>query len=724
MPRTGVRRLQAVIPPIRSWRLAFLVLGTGVPSAAAQGVRDPDPEVGAFRDSLARSDPDQLRSIERALLARVRRERTNPAIHLRLGMLAFRLGEYSDAASEFKWTTQLAPQWGVAWFGLGHAELALGETVDTSKLGRQALLAKDAWARASHAFARALAADPTQVGNLEALVRERMAFDRPAPADIVRDGVRRAAARTATAAIGLGLGRIELAMGDSAAAIAAFDAASALPGGPAVGRLESARVRLTRADPRGQTLYFEAAALDDSAAVARLRRDVAWVATGAELDQFDRLSGADRSRFLGEFWARRDRGDLRQTGERLREHYRRLAVAARSFPNPDDQRTAVMVRHGEPTARATARVPGLAGNESWWYGRAEGELVVHFVSGADPTYFGVVESLFDLIVERGTPAGDDQVTGDVTDQLLRSRAQLSPFYQSAAAGRRDQLGPFRIREREIGKASRNLALTTDRFPLRFARDLPVRAQWLSLGSGTDRPGTDLIFAIPLFATDSGGSVLEGTRRVRLRAVAWDSLGVPAVAVDTVITGTVSDDRAGSRFLRGHLPVRLAAGRFTARVAIEVGTRGSVVTTDELVVRPQGADWQGDVALGSRATGSSVAIGGLGQSVESDPWGGYRRSDTLSVYGMAMGRAGSVPTEARVRVRSVRSDGKVDSWRGWPDAPARVPLQGGPDGRVRLALALPLRKLKVGLHEVEVGIVDGVREVSRRVARFVVTDDEK
>ena len=137
MPRTGVRRLQAVIPPIRSWRLAFLVLGTGVPSAAAQGVRDPDPEVGAFRDSLARSDPDQLRSIERALLARVRRERTNPAIHLRLGMLAFRLGEYSDAASEFKWTTQLAPQWGVAWFGLGHAELALGETVSNARLLKQ-----------------------------------------------------------------------------------------------------------------------------------------------------------------------------------------------------------------------------------------------------------------------------------------------------------------------------------------------------------------------------------------------------------------------------------------------------------------------------------------------------------------------------------------------------------------------------------------------------------
>ncbi len=703
-----------------------MVLGVAVPVAAAgQTVRDPDPQVGAFRDSLAQSDQDQLRSVERVLMAKVRRDRTNPAIHLRLGLLAFRLGEYSDAASEFKWTTQLAPQWGAAWFGLGHAELALGETVDTSKLGRQALLAKDAWARASQAFARALAADPNQLGNLEALVRDRLAVDRPAPADIVRDGVRRAAAaRTAPAAIGLGLGRIELAMGDSTAAIAAFDAASALPGGRALGLVESARVRLTRGDPRGHPLYFDAAALDDSAAVSRIRRDVAGVATGAELDEFDRLLGPDRSRFLREFWARRDRADLRQSGERLREHYRRLAVAARSFPNPDDQRTAVLVRHGEPTARATARIPGLAGNESWWYGRADGELLVHFVSGADPTYFGVVESLFDLVVDRGTPAGDDRGSGDLTDQLLRSRAQLSPFYQSAASGRRDQLGPFWIRERELGKAGRNLALTTDRFPLRFTRDLPVRTQWLSLGSGADGSVTDLIFAIPAFAADSGGSLLEGARQVRLRAVAWDSLGVPAAAVDTVISATVADDRAGPRFLRGHLPVRLAAGRFTARVAIEMGTRGAVVTTDQLVVSPLGPNWQSDMALGSRANGSSVAIGGLGPLVESDPWGGFRRSDTLAVFGMAMGRAEPVPAVVRVRVHSVRFDGKVDSWRGWPDAGPEVPLRAGPDGRVRFDLALPLRKLKVGVHEVEVGIVAGTREVSRRTARFVVTDAEK
>ncbi len=264
-----------------------------------------------------------------------------------------------------------------------------------------------------------------------------------------------------------------------------------------------------------------------------------------------------------------------------------------------------------------------------------------------------------------------------------------------------------------------MALTTDRFPLRFSRDLPVRIQWLSLGSGTE-----LIVAIPSFAADSSGAALDGARQIRLRAVAWDSLGGPALAVDTVITGTLSDDRSGPRFLRGHLPVRLAVGRFTARTAIEVGSRGAAVTTEELVVSPQLSGWQGDIALGSSGTGSSVAIPGLGQPVESDPWGQFRRSDTVSVFGMAIGPPGSAEIEARVRVRSRRSDGRMDPWREWPDLDRRVPLRADPDGRVRFGLALPLRKLKAGVHEVEIGVLAGVREVSRRSARFVVTDDEK
>ena len=720
MPCNDERRLQAVTIAIRRLSLAAGLIGAAMPVAAGgQTARDRDPQVGAFRDSVAERDPDQLRVVERSLMGRVRRERTNPAIHIRLGMLAYRLGEYSDAASEFKWTTQLAPLWGPAWLGLGQAELALGETVDTSKAGRQALLAKDAWARASQAFSRALAADPSQIGNLEGLVQERMTADRPAPAAIVRDGVRRAAAaRTRTAAVVLGLGRIERAMGDSAAALVAFDVAAALPGGRAFGLFEAARIRLAQGDRRGLDLYLEAAGLDDSAVVAALRSEVAWIATGAELEQFDRQLGPDRARFLAEFWAGRDRNDLRQTGDRIREHYRRLTVAGRSFSNRDDQRFAVMVRQGEPTTKATARLPGVAANESWWYGRTEGDLVVHFAGGADSTYFRVVASLFDLGADQGVPAGDDRSPGDVGDQLLRSRAQLSPFYQAAAAGRRDQLGRFRVREREIGQASRNLALTTDRFPLRFARDLPVRAQWLALGPGPAGPRTEFVFAVPSFAEpDSAGSV-------RLRLVGWDSAGVVALALDTVLAANQSVGRDGARFLRGHLSAGLPPGRYSARVAIEVGTRGAVVTREDLVVAPAGADQIGDLALGSGRNGSSVPIEDRGPPIEVDPWGTYRRSDSLAVVGVVVRAPGSAAIEPRVEVRPIRSDGKIERWRLWPDGGRLAPVVVDGDGGARISVRLPLGKLKPGVYEVGLGIPDGSGRSVRRVGRFVVTEPEK
>lgn len=705
---------------IKPFLILQAVAALGGPNRSAapslQTARDRDPLIGAFRDSLAKSDPDQLRVLERTLMAAAKRERSNPAIHLRLGLLALRLGDASDAASEFKWTTQLAPLWGLAWFGLGHAELLMGETVDTSRAGRQALLAKDAWARASQAFSRALAVDPGQIVLLDELVEQRLLIDRRAPAEVVRDGIRRAAAaRGRSAAVVLGLGRTERALGDSAAAVAAFEAAATLPGGRALGTFEAARLRLTRGEKPGLEQYLEAAGFDDSMAVALVRRDLGWIATGAELERFDRVTGADRARFVGEFWAHRDRNDLRQTGERIREHYRRLAVADRLFTNKDDQRMAVMVRHGEPTSRASARLPGVPSNESWRYSRGEGDLVVHFASGADSTYFRIVGSLFDVAGDTGSPAGDDRLGGDIADQLLRSRAQLSPFYQAAASGRRDQLGPFRAREREVGQASRNLALTTDRFPLRFERDLAVRVQWLALGAQSAGPRADVVLAIPSFAE------LDSSGLIRLRIVVWDSTGGPVRAVDTVLmAGAQSGDGAG--FLRGHLAIGLPGGRYSARAAVEVGSRGAVVTRDDLIVAAEGSDHLGDLALGSSRNRSSIQILGLGERIEVDPWGLYRRSDSLVVAGL-VAVAGTVSVQPEVQVRSVRSDGKVERWRGWPDLGRLKPMSMAA-GVGRVSLALPLRKLKAGVYELGLEVGLGSGRSLRRVAQFVVADDEK
>src|SRR5713226_7785703 len=88
-----------------------------------------------LRDSLAgASDSVAVHRLETATIDVAKRDRDNPLIHLRLGFIAYRLGEiakskphYDDAAGEFEWATDLKPDWPYPWYGLGLAELAQGE---------------------------------------------------------------------------------------------------------------------------------------------------------------------------------------------------------------------------------------------------------------------------------------------------------------------------------------------------------------------------------------------------------------------------------------------------------------------------------------------------------------------------------------------------------------------------------------------------------------------
>jgi GWxTD domain-containing protein len=693
----------------------------GVGSADAQSAHDRD-QLAAFRDSLAAApDNEALRALERALIVRVQRDRRNPALHLRLGLIALRLGDYSDAVSEFRWTSQLAPQWGSAWFGLAQAELALGEVADTSRLGRRAFLAKDAWERATVAFGRAVMAESSLAQVAETIVRSRLADDRAASARVVRDGLRRSVAgRTKTAEAYLSLGRVEASLGDTAAALAAFGNGAALPGGRGKGLVEAARLRLLRpGDPVAVESYLEAAAVDDSSSVAMLRADLAWIASAAELEAFDRCAGRDRAELLRDLWTRRDRAELRPTGMRLAEHYRRMAIAARTFRNQDDQRVAVWIRHGEPDNRATLRDPSLRPNESWRYRRAEGDLVVHFLAGADTTNYRVVESIYDLVGDRnGAPAGDDwEAAGGLADQVLRSRAQLSPFYQAAAAGRRDQLAAFRQRERELGRAGRNLALTSDRFPLRFERDLPARVQ-LGAFAGKGRRGVHVLFVIPAFVVDSAAPEEAGDGVVRVRLVVWDSLGGAAEALDTTIA-VIASTRNNSALVRGQVFLPLPSGRYTGRVALELGKRGTIVGRDGIAVAGGGEPSLTDLAIGVVGSDLHWLIEVEPARIQADPGGLFNRTDTVEVStGLQAFEPGTV-VRVRAMVRLARNDGKEDKWRAWPGSGDWRPVLIGDDGTARATLQMPARRLKAGQYEIEVVAIDDRDREARQRGSFAV-----
>ncbi len=702
--------------------LSGLGLLTAAGPATSQSARDRD--LRAFQDSLAAASGNEaLRALEQPLIAMARRNRSNPAVHVRMGMIALRLGESSGAVSEFKWATQLAPQWGVAWFGLAQAELALGEGADTTRVGRRAFLSRDAWDRAIVAFGRALLADTSVAGSMEAIARDRLRRDQRPSALVVRDGFRRAVQqRNHNAESVLGLGRVEALLGDTTAALTAFAAAAEVPGGKNRGLLEGARLRLTRAEPEALRTYYAVAAVDDTAVFAQLREDLAWIASADELALFDAVPVAERASFLERFWTHRDREDLRNTGQRLPEHYRRLAQARREYRNLYDQRVAVFVRHGAPDSRATLRVAGVTPNESWRYRRPEGDLFVHFAAGADTTNYRIVESVFDVAggLPAGSPAGDDVGDSDSAraDQLLRSRAQLAPFYQAAVAGRRDQLEAFKRQERDLGTAGRNLALTTDRYPLRFEGDLPARVQIAALTGSAAGGEVDALFVIPAFVFDSVAD-LAAPVPVRIRVVAWDSRNLAVRALDSTLS-LVREAGAGGQVLRGHVGLSLPAGRFNARIAIESGGRGVIVSREGLSIgSPDGGATLSELALGTVGSGLTWSLAGAAGPVAAEPDPVFDRRAALELSADLIGLAPGQGARARAMVRPIRQDGKEERWRNWPHAGDWQPVGERQSVGSRARLALPLRGLRAGRYEVELLVEQGETVLRRRGAFAVV-----
>src|SRR5690606_18186857 len=163
-----------------------------------------------FRDSLATiQEVAGLRTLEAELIGRARTDRDNAMLHLRLGFVALRLGQvagepaarrhYDEAGGEFEWAIQVKPDWPYGWYGLGLAELGVGNSEVTLVEGFQTMLGKDALTRSANAFAQSAAVDPTfELGLVElsnTALRQRI----NARMDVALAALRRAG-RTGTAA--------------------------------------------------------------------------------------------------------------------------------------------------------------------------------------------------------------------------------------------------------------------------------------------------------------------------------------------------------------------------------------------------------------------------------------------------------------------------------------------------------------------------------------------
>src|SRR6267143_4969332 len=339
-----------------------LVLYAVAPSLdlAAQGP-DERAALTALRDSLVGQEafalPGVLPAAERA-----RTEEPRDAYQrLRLGFIELRLGEVRNerdlvdkAAGEFDRATQLQPAWPWAWYGLGLARAAL---VAAESLGTR---------------------DPS---------------------------------------VSLARGRVERELGDVEASLAALERALAAGGDSGVTLFELARTQyLAGRRTDGYNSYFTGAGTAISPqAVALYRRDIAWIASPAELTAFDGVArSTERVLWLREFWRSRDRVEGWPEGARLAEHNRRwffalehyrlvsahrkyndIADRYRNVLGDLDDRGVVYMRHGEPDAIASYH--SLDPNESWRYQRSSGAFVVHFVTRGHVSDYKLIESVLDVL---------------------------------------------------------------------------------------------------------------------------------------------------------------------------------------------------------------------------------------------------------------------------------------------------------------------------------------
>lgn len=454
-------------------------------------------------------------------------------------------------------------------------------------------------------------------------------------------------------------GRLAAWLWVPAVADSAFSAYAAGGGSPDRAALELSRVRLTSGMAGSDSLYYAAAASTDSAILADLRKDIAFVADSAELAAYD-SAGSARAAWLRRFWEERDLESLRPRGTRLPEHYRRIGVARQrfrllSYPrhyelnelwrNRDaeyDDRGLVYIRHGEPDQTASAVRGGACPNTSWLYRRTEGNLVFHFVARQNPDDWRLVETLANVGGGAGATTRLQQAapsrTCGVIDGLLESRTALDPIYAQLA------VNDTRInweRELAITTRSRKVGTTTDSDLPRFAKSLDVVWRAYGLLGNTDGQGRALVLvSVPANALSpiSRQPVAYG---FRTRLVARS--GVRTVEVDSVRLLAVRQPPEPGQMLTFTEEVPLPAGTWSIGVALEQpkDSAGRVLR-------------DGDVALPDGG-GASLAVSDivLGDASGGRPWaapdgpfplsstGVYTRGQPVPIYyEIAGAKAGS------------------------------------------------------------------------------------
>ena len=726
--------------------------------------------IEALRDSLSTvTDSAGLARLEATTIAIARQRRDDPLVHLRLGFIAYRLGEmtvkshYDDAAGEFEWAAELQPDWPYPWYGLGLAELALGESSVLALENLRQMLGKDYLSKAARAFARATEVDPSFAFAVVDLANTALTQRIKPRLDVALSAVRLAAASPAGrhADVQLVRGRVEREAGEADSAIAGFRAFLAVGGDSGVGLLEVARtLYFARRPTDAWTAYFAGARAATSAGALTLyRSDLSWIADSVELAAFDALPDPPaRARWLEAFWSRRDVVEARDVGERLAEHYRRWFYARRSFrlvsrhrhyditevyhakQTEFDDRGVIYLRHGEPDRRARfacadAEQPngeGCAPNESWLYRReaAEGgDLVFHFAARGDVQDYKLIESLVDALGFRsGVQAGaysDPRVS-----ELYASRDEFGSLYGRVGHSL-NAPGSALAEDRAHGRRSIVVGTTSDSYAQRFDEALDVVASEFVIGTG---PGVGqgqmlhVVFAVPgeRLTPELAGAGAGLLYPLHFRVVVSDSADRVVARLDTLRVFGAREALRRPSYLTGRLSLPVPVGRYRYRLLVMTpdGTAGDLVRQDTLDIRPlTGTAFAvSDVVLGR--DGSGLVWVTAGDTVRLNPLSRFPEGSAAElyyeVYGLA--RGASYHTVVRLEREGRRSLlGAIGSLFGGGRAPVLLEFDAAAEGPVtRVHRGVALRDIGKGMYRLTVVITDPASGVSAtRARRFQV-----
>ena len=718
-----------------------------------------------LRDSLAGvTDTLALQRLEAATITVARENRDEPMIHLRLGFIAYRLGEitktkshYDDAAGEFEWAGELRPEWPYAWYGLGLAELAAGEHASMAIENIRQMLGKDYLSKAARAFARATEVDPSFSSAVVDLANTALTQRIRPRLEVALTAVRLAAAGPAGrhADVQLVRGRVEREAGEGDSALVAFETYLRIGGDSGVGLLELARTSYFAGRPvPGWTSYFAGAHAATSAqALTLYRLDLSWIADSSELTQFDGLPTPDaRQHWLEQFWTRRDVVEARDVGERLAEHYRRWFYARRNFRLVSrhrhyditevyrtkqvefDDRGVIYLRHGEPDKRAQficqgppdPNGEGCAANESWLYHRrGEPDLIFHFAARDDVQDFKLIESLADVLgfhrAVRAASFADPEVAA-----LYQTRDQFGQLYSRVANSQR-AAGTELARDRQQGRRNITIGTTSDSYAQRFEQPLDVVASEFVVGAGADSGQMlHVVFAIPADRLDPQPAP-DGVRYpLEFRVIVSDSGDRVVANLDTVRVFGARQPLRRPSYLTGRLAIPVPAGRYQYRLLVRSvdGGAGDLLVEPLTVERlaPQRFAVS-DLVVGREGSGL-VWFSPAGDTVRLNPLQRFPEGSAVNLYYEIYGLPNGTPYHTVVRLereggRSVF--GSIGRLFGGGRSPVLLEFDAPSTGSVtRVQRGLELRDVSKGTYRLSVIISDPATGTSvTRVQRFQV-----